>query len=336
MAVPGFPRMGTFPEEVPDPFDSPGYRTRAQLMALRFSLPKPTFAWITGLPDPQALKELAQAVSEPESSLADEKQRRISEFRRGQSRAAWRTVVGLLAYGCYYAVCRPVFAAFEGSEGLPFIPIALGTSMLPMAWFLVGRPFFKWIAYRNRIGSLDLARSGAEFLSWIQREQRPFVLYLRDFASWTRPHHISGTLFSTDPLVRELSWILPKDVYLVDLHNVYEAATKAPNIIHILSTDEKWEAIMKSACVFAAMIVIAPRRSGVNLRREFEWIRSSKSLQQKTLLLYEPLCDPAVQDMRRFVRWNAALWRPQTGDDISGLGSLPDALELVRYVFGSV
>lgn len=304
-------------------------------MALKFSLPKPRFIWVTREPDPHALNELVQAIPEFESSFANEKQRRISEITRAKRRTGWRAVVGLLAYICYYAASRPVFAALEGSDGLSFLPIALGISFLPLAWFLVCRPFFQWIADRNRIRSLDLVISGAEFLSWVQYEHPPFVLYLRDFASWTRPRLVSGALMSKDPLVRELSWILPKDVYLVDLHNVYEAATKAPNIIHILSTDETWEPIVKSASAFAAMIVIAPRQSGANLGREFEWIRNSKSLQQKTLLLYEPVCDPVVQGMRRFVRWNAALWSPPTGDHVSGLDSLPDTLELVRYVSGS-
>ena len=300
---------------------------------MKFSSPKPRFTWNVLEPDPEALRELERVIPELDTSLAREKERHVLEFTQAKRRAGRRAVTGLLAYVCLSAAGIGAFVSFQAYK-ISFIPIVMPIVFWLFGYYLVGRPWFEWIANKNRIRSLDLTRNGGEFLSWVEHERPPFVLYLRDFTSWTQPHLISGTLFSVDPVLREISWRLPEDVSLVALHNVRESVTKASNIIYVLSTDDTWERIVMSACAFAAMIVIAPRQSGTNLNRELELIRESKSLQRKTLLLYERDYDPVVQAMLPFVRWSAALWRPATGENLSGLGSLPDTLELVRYVAG--
>lgn len=297
------------------------------------SRPRSTFTWVTQTPDADAvaaLQSLAAAVCVADLSLATDRRRTLDEFTTAKQRAGRQTIVALIVYIALVAVSRRALVALGdhlAPQFMSIIPIIL----LIVTFMLVGRPFYKWITFRDRIRSLTLAKNEAEFLFWLERRDPPFVLYLRDFASWERPHFYEGAFMTADPLVRELGWAIPRDVNLVVVYNVKEITTKARNVVHLLSTEPTWEPLIRSACAFAAMIVIAPRRSGRGLERELEIIRQSPTLQRKTLLLYEDAQDQAVQSLLRLVRWSAALWRPWGGQPISGLDKLPSGMELVAW-----
>ncbi|MBE0620251.1 MAG: hypothetical protein IH605_06635 [Burkholderiales bacterium] len=258
-----------------------------------------------------------------------------SGFKNARLASAKRTLFRALAYGCIALAAQAVLAAFEGSiQGsiaLQVIAVVLANGMALFAFVFVGPPFYEWISNANRMRALRYTRTGADFLSWVQRDCPPFVLYLRDYVSWSQPKHIQGAMLSHDPLIRELSWIVPTDVSVVVLHNLNEAVTAARNIVTVLCTADTWQPIARTACEFASMIVLAPRQGGPSLAHEVEWIVSSAALRRKTLLLYEAAGDPFVDGLRSQVRWSAELWRPATGDKISGLGALPEELELVEY-----
>jgi hypothetical protein len=295
------------------------------------SSPKTIFEWVTRDLSAEAQAKVARAIRRLKSSSSDEKQRYIAEFTPKKKRAGWNALAGLVAFVGYVVLAYRLGKTMEVAGGFDFLIVILGLSVLAFAYVLVRRPVFTWVAWSQRLSSLRLTRSVTEFLSWFTDERPPYVLFLRDFRSWSEPRLVAGGLLSKDPLVRELSWALPEDVFLVSMHNPREAATKLRNVIHVLAAGDAWEDVVQIACEFASMIVISPRECGESLERELQWIRDSETLQQKTLLLYDPVDGPTAGQLGLHVRWSAPLFRPSTVERVSGLDELPDGLQLVRY-----